>query len=155
MSTTDPKDIVNLQFAMINEGRPDLAPQVFHPDMVIDRMGIQYAVEFLLARRAATVVGGDAAEGFQNVGKALADAFPDNQLELVGPQIAEGDLVVTRVKFTGTHAGDFLGVPPTGKKIEFFEVLFMRIADDKIIHVWGIGDELSFLQQLGVLGDHR
>ena len=65
--------------------------------------------------------------------------------------IAEGDKVVARIIMSGTHTGDFWGIPATGKRVEFTGIYIVRIADGKIVEHWGEEDGVSLLQQLGVL----
>lgn len=62
--------------------------------------------------------------------------------------IAEGDKVVTRGIFIGTHKGELMGVLPTGRKIQFSVVHIDRIADGKVIQHWGQADLFSVMQQL-------
>ncbi len=152
---TDPRDVVNRQFEeVVNGRRRDVAAEVFHPDMKILRMGIQEAALYLMASRGrgnGAQAGEGSEAGFRQMGAVLDAAFPDARLDVVGPQVAEGDLVVTRVRFSGTHQGDFFGLPPTHRKVEFDEVLFMTVTGGKISEVWALGDELSFLRQLGAV----
>jgi predicted ester cyclase len=65
--------------------------------------------------------------------------------------IAEGDKVVVRSTFRGTHKGDLMGIPPTGKQVTMPLILIYRIADDKIVEHWMQADALGLLQQLGVI----
>ena len=63
--------------------------------------------------------------------------------------IAEGDKVVARVRITGTHTGDFYGIPPTGKHIDISGIYIVRIADGKIMEHWGEENGSEVLRQLG------
>jgi len=65
--------------------------------------------------------------------------------------IAEGDKVWVRIKTTGTHTGEFLGLAPTGKKFTETSVDMFRIVNGKIVEGWNVSDELNFLKQLGVI----
>jgi len=65
--------------------------------------------------------------------------------------IAEGDKVAGRITGYGTHEGDLLGIPRTGKKIRMSGMVIWRIKRGKIVEAWGVNDTLSLLQQLGVL----
>jgi len=78
----------------------------------------------------------------------LRDAFPDFHAEIHW-QAAEGDLVTTYKTYHGTHSGDFLGVPPTGRTIHFETVDAMRVRDGKIVEHWGVANLFSLMQQLG------
>ena len=77
-------------------------------------------------------------------------AFPSYQL-IAEDMIAEGDKVVVRSTFRGTHKGDLMGIPPTGKQVTMPLILIYRIADDKIVEHWMQADALGLLQQLGVI----
>ena len=80
----------------------------------------------------------------------LREAFPDFRPEIRW-QSVEGDLVTTYKIYHGTHLGDFLGVPPTGRAIQFETVDAMRVRDGKITEHWGVANLYSVLQQLGQL----
>jgi len=63
--------------------------------------------------------------------------------------IAEGDKVVARITMTGTHTGDFWGMPATGNAVNFTGVYIVRIKDKKIAEHWGEEDGIALMQQLG------
>jgi steroid delta-isomerase-like uncharacterized protein len=77
-------------------------------------------------------------------------AFPDLQVE-VHDVVAEGDLVAVRSTYTGTHQGEFLGIPATGKQATTNGVEFFRMQDGKQAEHWGGADTFSFLVQVGVM----
>lgn len=83
------------------------------------------------------------------IGGFLA-AFPDFHAT-IEDMVAEGDKVVVRVTATGTHQGDFMGIPATGKPFKYQEIHIARIADGKMAEHWGVEDTLGMLQQLGVV----
>jgi steroid delta-isomerase-like uncharacterized protein len=89
-------------------------------------------------------------EGAQQLVTEMRAAFPDFN---VTPEqvIAEGDMVVVRFTDRGTHQGEGIGVPPTGKQVTWTGVDIFRIAEGKIIEGWGITDSLGLMQQLGVI----
>jgi steroid delta-isomerase-like uncharacterized protein len=80
----------------------------------------------------------------------LRTGFPDLHL-VIEDQIAEGNRVVTRWVASGTHKGEFQGVPPTGRKIRVVGTVIDRIDDGKIVECWSQVDELGMMQQLGVI----
>ena len=80
----------------------------------------------------------------------LREAFPDFRPEIHW-QSVDGDLVTTFKIYYGTHLGEFLGVPPTGKAIRFETVDAMRVRDGKITEHWGVANLYGLLQQLGQL----
>jgi predicted ester cyclase len=63
--------------------------------------------------------------------------------------VAENDLVVIFLNFTGTHKGEFQGVPPTNKKINIRSADLYRIENEKIAEHWDVVDQLNLLQQTG------
>lgn len=77
-------------------------------------------------------------------------AFPDLHMTILD-QIAEGDKVVNRWTATGTHKGELMGIPPTGKQMEVTGTYTARIVGGKIVEEWGNWDGLGMMQQLGVL----
>ncbi len=80
--------------------------------------------------------------------RAIRAAFPDFHAEIHW-QAADGDLVTTYKTYLGTHEGTFLGIAPTGRKIQFETVDAMRIRDGRIVEHWGAANLLSAVQQLG------
>lgn len=64
--------------------------------------------------------------------------------------IAKGDRVSVRLTLTGTHKGEFMGIPPTGDKIKYTAMLEGRFSEGKIVEVWGTVDLLTLMQQLGM-----
>jgi steroid delta-isomerase-like uncharacterized protein len=82
--------------------------------------------------------------------KRLREAFPDFTPEIHW-QRADGDVVTTYKTYHGTHEGDFLGIPGTGKKVSFETVDAMRVVDGKITEHWGVANLYSVMQQLGVI----
>ena len=77
-------------------------------------------------------------------------AFSDSRF-IVHEQLAEGDCVVTRWSGTGTHDGELMGMPPTGKSVEIAGITIDRIADDKIAESWTCFDTLGMMQQVGAV----
>jgi steroid delta-isomerase-like uncharacterized protein len=65
--------------------------------------------------------------------------------------IAEGDQVVLKCKWRGTHSGTFMGIPATGKSVDVPAVLIYQIADSKIASHWMLVDSMALMQQLGVI----
>lgn len=80
----------------------------------------------------------------------LLRAFPDIQVT-VEDMIAEGDKIVVRNTVTGTHQGDYRGLPATGRTITYKEIFIVRFSEGRVAEVWGIVDVFSQLQQLGAL----
>ena len=82
--------------------------------------------------------------------KRLRAAFPDFRPEIHW-QVAAGNLVTTYKTYHGTHRGEFLGIPATGKKVSFYTVDAMRVVNGKITEHWGVATLLDLMQQLGVV----
>jgi len=80
----------------------------------------------------------------------LHAAFPDGRTT-IEDIVADGDKVVVRGVMTGTHKGEFLGVPATGKKVEIRGIDMIRIQNGKSVEHWGQWDTMGLMQQLGVV----
>lgn len=77
-------------------------------------------------------------------------AFPDGQLASED-MIAEGDKVVHRMSGEGTHQGEFLGIPPTGRYVTWSFIDIWRIADGLLVEHWVEADMMDMMQQLGLV----
>jgi len=91
---------------------------------------------------------GPGREGFRTFFQTLAAAFPDAHIE-PAHMVADDDNVAIAYTLTGTHQGDFMGVAPTGNKIEARGVQIGRFENGKIVERWGSSDELGIMQALG------
>jgi steroid delta-isomerase-like uncharacterized protein len=90
-------------------------------------------------------------EGVTNFFHMQKAGFPDLHME-TKDVITSGDKVVARVRYTGTHQGEFMGVPATGKSVDVQLIDIMRVGDDGLVHEhWGVIDSLAMMQQLGVI----
>jgi predicted ester cyclase len=65
--------------------------------------------------------------------------------------VAEGDKVAIRLNVTGTHKGEFQGIPPTGKKLSLDEMGFITLINGKISEGWISADTMRLIQQIGGL----
>jgi steroid delta-isomerase-like uncharacterized protein len=82
---------------------------------------------------------------------AVTNAFPDVHHDIVD-MVAEGeDIVAIRFNVTGTHKGEFQGIPPTGKKVSFAGMGFLTIIDGKVTEEWAINDTMGLMQQIGAI----
>ena len=77
-------------------------------------------------------------------------AYPDWH-ETIEDIIAEGDKVWVLLSYTGTHKGEFMGLPPTGKKITSKAVDIYRVVDGKLAEYWNVTDTLSIFKQIGAV----
>ncbi len=89
-------------------------------------------------------------EGFKQMPGMFLNAFPDLNIT-IEDMIAEGDKVVGRFAFRGTHRGEFMGIAPTGKQVNVTGIEINRIVDGKFVEHWENFDELGMMQQLGVV----
>ena|SRR6266545_1201329 len=109
--------------------------EVFEPDVLI---------------RTPLPVQATGAQALKQVWAILLRAFPDVHIT-VEDVIAEGDKVVARDTVTGTHQGEYMGVPPTGKSVTYNEIFILRFVKGRIAETWGVVDVLSQMKQLGVV----
>lgn len=89
-------------------------------------------------------------EGIRMLFAVLREAFPDLRV-CVSEQIAEGNRVVTRKTFRGTHGGPFMGLSPSGAAVRFEVVDILTIRNSKICEHRVIMDKLGLLRQLGAI----
>ena len=89
-------------------------------------------------------------EGIKIVTAMFRGAFPDSYFS-VEDMIAEGDEVVTRKTFHGTHEGEFMGIPPSGRTVNVSLIDVVRISEGRVVEHWSVGDNLGMMQQLGVI----
>jgi steroid delta-isomerase-like uncharacterized protein len=100
--------------------------------------------------RAPLPIEATGAQLVKEVFGRLHRAFPDLHIT-VEDVIAEGDKVVSRNSVTGTHEGEYMGIPPTGKSVTYNEIFIGRFVNGRIAETWGVVDVLSQMRQLGVI----
>jgi predicted ester cyclase len=81
-------------------------------------------------------------------GLYLRQAIPD-RVDVIEKVVADGDRVGLLFRVTGTHTGTFFGIPPTGKKLDVYEVALLRIENGQMVEGWFMMDETALLQQMG------
>ena len=136
MSVEDNKALTRRFYTeIINQGNLDLLDEVVAEDFIEHEAFPGLPTSGPEAPRAA-------------LGMFLA-AFPDLQFT---PQdmIAEGDKVVTRFTMSGTHKGEFMGIPPTNKSFEVQAMDIIEIHDGKATEHWGMTDQGAIMEQLGI-----
>lgn len=89
-------------------------------------------------------------EGWKQTRLIFLAGFPDGHW-VEEDLMAEGDKVVGRYTFHGTHQGEFFGILAIGKQVVVTNIHIMRFVDGKIVEHWGNGDDLGLLQQLGAV----
>jgi steroid delta-isomerase-like uncharacterized protein len=87
-------------------------------------------------------------EGVKQLTAVFRSAFPDFRAT-IDDAVAEGDKVVIRMTWSGTHQGEFMGIPPTGKRVSFGVIDIIRVAGGKFVEHWGQMDSSGLMQQLG------
>jgi steroid delta-isomerase-like uncharacterized protein len=85
--------------------------------------------------------------GLRQLFEGFHAAFRDGKFE-VDDCIADGDIVAVRVRMTGTHEGEFMGVPATGRTIEVGVADFLRFDHGMVVEHWGVMDTGALMQQL-------
>ena len=93
-------------------------------------------------------VGELTTESILPVVQGFGTAFPDMKHTL-DEQTSEGNTVTTPLTFTGTHKGDLMGIPASGKSVEFRGINVHQITDGKIIGGESIIDMMGLMQQIG------
>jgi len=89
-------------------------------------------------------------QGVKELVAAWRTGFPDGEMS-IDDLLADGDKVIVRMTWRGTHSGDFYGVRPTGKRVAVTSIGIDRVADGKIVEGWGEVDMLSMYEQLGAI----
>lgn len=93
---------------------------------------------------------GQGRQGARKFIAAYRGAFPDSRIT-IEDQFENGDKVVTRWTTEGTHKGEFMGMPATGKHATMNGISIDRVVGGKIVESWGSSDRLGMLQQLGIV----
>ncbi len=139
MSAEEYKAIARRTWEIVNQRNPDLIEEFYPPDFVWhepdqDIRGYEQARQFV---------------------SMYLSAFPDLNAT-VEDVIAEGDKAVTRYTIRGTHQGEIEEFgPPTGRQVEIKGITIHRIEDGKIVEEWERYDNLSLLQQLGLVPEQQ
>ena len=137
MSTEQNKALTRqLMEEVFNRGNIGLVDKLFAPDFVEHEElppGIPSGIE-----------------GVKTLPTVFRSAFPDFQIA-IDDLIAEGEKVVVRSTWSGTHKGEFMGIPPSGKSVSFGVYDTIRFAGGKVVEHWGQMNEMSLMHQLGVI----
>jgi len=89
---------------------------------------------------------------FRDYVEGVRRAFPDWH-NRVDELFTADDRVVARLTWSGTHRGELLGVPPTGRRLSYIGVALFRLAGGMIVEAWVVGDTQRLWQAIGVLPD--
>ena len=130
----DNKAAVRACFAAASEGNFGAFESILTPDYVLHPEAIRGAAG--LAEMVSVYRG------------AMSDLHVD-----VEHQFTDGDYVATRVTIRGTHDGDLMGTPATGREVAFSAVTISRCENGRIAEEWEIADTISLLRQIGAVPD--
>jgi steroid delta-isomerase-like uncharacterized protein len=119
----------------INKGQIESAGEYFWEDMV---------------EQVPFPGQGPGVEGLKDVLRGMLAGFPDMHFA-VEEQISEGDKVLSRFEWTGTHRGAFLGVPATGRPVKVWGMVIDRLVDGRVKETRILMDTLGLMMQLGVI----
>ncbi len=90
-------------------------------------------------------------DGMRELFRQIWEAFPDIRLELL-QVAAEGDLYAAQFGVSGTHEGEFMGAAPTGNRLEFDEMQFLRFGPEgTVVERWARLDDVAMMTQLGLM----
>ncbi len=81
----------------------------------------------------------------------MREAFPDFRAT-VEELLEDGQKVIARARFSGTHEGDFMGIPATGRSFDIAVIDILEFRDGKVIAHWGVMDMAGMMEQLGIGG---
>jgi len=136
MSTEQNKALVRRLEEVFNRGNISLVDELFAPDFV-EHEELPPGIP-------------PGREAVKQLTTMFRSAFPDFKAT-IDDIVAEGDKVVIRQTWSGTHKGEFMGVPPTGKSVSFGVIDIIRIAGGKFVEHWGQMDMMGMMQQLGAI----
>lgn len=135
MSTESNKAVVQRFREALDAGDLEGAMAVFAPNAVVHMSSAPEPLSM---------------DGFKQLGQVLLSAFTGST-STVEDMIVEGDKVVSRLTFRGSHTGDLMGIPSTGKSVTISEIIIDRVADGKIVESWRLFDQMAMMQQLGLI----
>jgi len=135
-NTAPQENIALMRNALAALSRRDIAAVVefLSPDFIINLAGTPHQMR---GRRT-----------WRRNADVFFNAFPDMQIE-TQDMFAADDKVAVRLRFTGTHTGEFLGNQPTGRRVDYQSYELYRIADGMIAEEWICSDMLTILTQIG------
>ena len=126
-------ELIRAAFEAFNSGDADACAAFITPDLIMN------LAEMPEPRHGQQVWR----QGFE----MMKNAFPDLRAH-IEDMVAAGDTVAVRLRFRGTHTGEFLGIPATGHAIEYVSHEFYRVADGLIAEEWICSDMATLFRQL-------
>jgi steroid delta-isomerase-like uncharacterized protein len=140
MSTEENKTVVRRWFEdVLSQGNVQL----------VDTICMQCTPSFVVIQGVANPPP-QGLEGVKELVAGFRTAFPDMKF-IIEDQIAEGNQVATRLTVRGTHLGEFMGIPASGKPVSVSAVSIWRVAEGKLVNEWVNWDSLGMMQQIGVI----
>jgi steroid delta-isomerase-like uncharacterized protein len=122
-------------------------------DEIITQGNIDAAAQFVwedVVEQVPLPGQGPGLEGLKDILRAMRAGFPDLVFS-IHEQVSEGDKVVSRFEWTGTHKGEFLGIPATGRPVSVWGIVIDRLEEGRIKETRIIMDTLGLMIQLGVV----
>ena len=133
IDSDDPKSLLHRWFEAGDSGDLDAFDDLLHEDVVV---------------HAPLGLATNGREAEKAVWKAGLQGVPDI-LHEIQEMVSAGSTIVARVVVSGTHRGEFVGLPATGKRFEIDQATFVHVRDGKAAEIWEIADTASLLKQLG------
>jgi steroid delta-isomerase-like uncharacterized protein len=130
-------DLVRRLFGAINRQDYEALPDLVHPEYVYRTPGDEL-------RGVA---------GLEGLFNAYHRGFPDLEL-VIDDMFGEDDRVATAFTFAGTHLGDLMGIPATGKSVSVHGIIHSRVAGGRIVEEWELLDLAAMYEQLGLTEAH-
>ncbi|MFZ4659906.1 MAG: ester cyclase [Caldilineaceae bacterium] len=112
-----------------------------------NRFGEIMAENYICYSRLGTIEG---LASYKQVMMGFYTAFPNMQFFL-DATVADGDTIVYHYHWTGTHQQELMGIPATGKAVTVYGMEMNRVENGKIVECWNYADQMSLMQQLGVI----
>jgi steroid delta-isomerase-like uncharacterized protein len=134
--TTTARDLVDAFVTMLNDHDPDMVDRFVAPEYINHNAFVA-----------------DGREANSRFWANFFTALPDLTATLEDLVISD-DRVVGRFTYRGTHAGEFMGIPPTGQSVEMRSIDIWRVDDGMFVEHWDELNTLQLLQQMGALPNH-
>lgn len=134
----DPKNLLSRFYSAVSAGNLDALDELLADDLVEHEVFPGFEPN---------------KEGVKQVFAMFRSGFSDFRME-PHEMIAEGDFVCARIVTMGTHTGEFMGMPPNGKRIEVDAIDIIRVRDGQLAEHWGVSDTITMIQQLGAVPEH-
>ena len=113
-----------------------------NPDAIDELLSPDYLNHAAVAEHQRGIAGA------KHILNWLMAAFPDTRFD-IEDIISDRDMVAIRGTASGTHEGEFAGIPPTGKRFAVQQVHWLRVAEGKVAEHWAVRDDLGMMRQLG------